>query len=256
MTGLIVTNLYLLRVGIVEYSFARAQYILTGVLALLPVLTISTCWFLAVYQPLVMHGMPKFVSLAHRVLFICAPVLVDLWIVWSRRHFGLMSMLASALAILWLSLLVAVFLTMAIMFTLLPIPRSSLGDWKNAQNVASVAAVHRVFTVAFGVLCVVLASGGYLVHFAHVVLPCVPQQLGGAKPVTVKLLLKAGSTALAQVLRTTAATSGRQITANVELVAETSEYVVIRIDRDSVIRVDRNQIEGILPVVTSAPVSH
>jgi hypothetical protein len=281
--GLLATNLYLLRLGVADFTILRAQYLLTGALFLLPILACAGCWQVAFYQETI-RWFPSWMKSTNFVIWFVAPILLNIWLTWDQPDLSLLARAWLATRI-WFSALLVVIAAVGIGSAAFARPGffSSLHelDWPGERSPREVLReahdphdphggadagrgrhaarndrqdVERhlpsspwldqvVWAVAFSA-ALFIAFLWYSGNFTQHIFPFIPQQLGGGRAVYATLVLQADAGAAVTALGIRLDPNSQQM-ATVTLLLETTDYFVISLDNGAVARLRRTLVDAV-----------
>lgn len=239
--GLFAMNLYLAQLGVGDYSLLRTQYLFTGALILLPVIALFGSWQLAVYQ--LFFDQPRWIKLLNFGFWFLVPFALGVWLEWGNPALAGLGRLSSTIQ-LWLTTLpVATFGFGFVVLMLGHVPFQP-----KHRPVARITPSHTyvrliwvwAFAVAFAV-----SLAWYSNLFVTRIFPFIPPQFGGGRAVRIVLLL---SEVAPDVNNASSTSPAKKQALKVDLLFETSEYIVVRYPNGRIVTISRRLVDAIVVV--------
>lgn len=250
VVGLLIVNMYLYQIGMTDFSVLRTRFILTGVLATLPVMVVILI-VLEVATTIVgiktkhraERARGKRISGSDLVFHGLVPILALIGTV-------VLLVTAGGIDFRW-SLAPVVLFYLALLFLALDSTSKNsliLSGWARGSDGWQPSRVQKIEVHATTIVLGGILAFIYLDTFASTFYPKTPEQFGGGKPKQVQIVLSPESAALGVALGFGAATDS-PIVRRVDLLWESDKVYVVRDlakPDGQIIQIDRDAVSAVV----------
>lgn len=239
--GLLVTNVYLLGIGVTDFNLFRVRCVLTGSWATL--MMAAACLPVATLMAIIVserNPNPHFrITRRTSPVFLIGSIAVGFML--EVLITSIIRISTSSRLVLWYGVDCGVFLLPLAFYSFSYFQKKRIGE---RPYFASDAAI-KFITGVFVVMCVVLSVS----HKGRVVYPSVPAAFGGGRPQKAKLILnQEGVIAWNKIpgRDSPLPTPGFVLTPEIDILYENETQIVFTRDKDSIVSLDRKLISAII----------
>jgi hypothetical protein len=256
VVGFLTTNAYLYQLGVSDFSLLRTRFILTGVLALAPLVLALIMGVYAALDATAFVGeawgrrkaylsVLGDIAIPFVLYFVLFFVVAENGVVASARYAGALTVLCAAIVLMCMASLS--FYRKSGRRPLQRVfyrgERVAFARFNERYGIPETAVETLVFVVGATILFL-----AYIGLFGQVFYPIIPEQLGGGKPRTVQLLVAADAVPAARELGIEVSEE-TPLSPPLQLLWEGEETYAIRLPRPhqrAVVQIDRALIDGVV----------